>query len=57
MVFGHTPARLLYRQIGEPEQLDRIFHRGTMIDIDCGCAYPGGRLGCLCLDTMEEFYV
>lgn len=57
LVFGHTPARLLYRQIGEPEQLDRIFHRGTMIDIDCGCAYPGGRLGCLCLDTMEEFYV
>lgn len=26
------------------------------ISIDCGCAY-GGRLGCICLDTMEEFYV
>lgn len=57
LVFGHTPTRLLYKQIGEPEQLDRIFHRGTMIGIDCGCAYPSGRLGCLCLDTMEEFYV
>lgn len=57
LVFGHTPTRLLYRQIGEPEQPDRIFHRGTMIGIDCGCAYPNGRLGCLCLDTMEEFYV
>ena len=57
LVFGHTPTRLLYQQIGEPGQPDRIFHRGMMIGIDCGCAYPGGRLGCLCLDTMEEFYV
>ena len=57
LVFGHTPTRLLYRQIGAPEQLDRIFRRGTMIGIDCGCAHSGGRLGCLCLDTMEEFYV
>lgn len=57
LVFGHTPTRRLYRQIGEPEQPDRMFHRGTIIGIDCGCAYPGGRLGCLCLDTMEEFYV
>ena len=57
LVFGHTPTRLLYRQIGEPEQPDRIFHRGTIIGVDCGCAYSGGRLGCLCLDTLEEFYV
>ena len=57
LVFGHTPTRLLHRQIGEPEQPDRIFHRGTMIGLDCGCVYSGGRLGCLCLDTMEEFYV
>lgn len=57
LVFGHTPTRLLYQQIGEPGQPDRIFHRDTMIGIDCGCVYPGGRLGCLCLDTMAEFYV
>jgi len=50
LVFGHTPTRLLGGQ-------DRIFRRGTMIDIDCGCVFPGGQLGCLCLDTMEEFYV
>ena len=56
LIFGHTPTRLLYKQVGEPELPDRIFHRGTMTGIDCGCAYPGGRLGCLCLDTMEEFY-
>ena len=50
LVFGHTPTRLLGGQ-------DKVFRRGTMIDIDCGCVFPGGRLGCLCLDTLEEFYV
>ena len=50
LVFGHTPTRLLSGQ-------DKIFRRGTMIDIDCGCVFEGGRLGCLCLDTLEEFYV
>lgn len=24
---------------------------------DCGCGFPGGRLGCLCLETKEEMYV
>lgn len=50
LVFGHTPTRLLGKQ-------DRIFRKGTMVDIDCGCVFQGGQLGCLCLDTMEEFYV
>ena len=50
MVFGHTPTRLLCG-------LDKIFRSGTMIGIDCGCILPDGRLGCLCLDTLEEFYV
>ena len=50
LVFGHTPTRLLGGK-------DQIFRRETMIDIDCGCVFKGGRLGCLCLDTMEEFYV
>ena len=50
LVFGHTPTRLLCGQ-------NKIFRSGTMIDIDCGCVFKGGRLGCLCLDTLEEFYV
>lgn len=50
LVCGHTPTRLLWGQ-------DRIFHSGTMVDIDCGCVFKGGHLGCLCLDTMEEYYV
>ena len=50
LVFGHTPTRILGGG-------DRILRRETWIDIDCGCVFQGGRLGCLCLDTMEEFYV
>lgn len=49
VVFGHTPTRLFSGH-------DRIFSRGTMMGIDCGCGC-GGPLGCLCLETMEEFYV
>lgn len=25
--------------------------------IDCGACFNGGKLACLCLDTLEEFYV
>lgn len=50
LVFGHTPTRALGGG-------DKILRRETWIDIDCGCAFKGGRLGCLCLETMEEFYV
>lgn len=50
LVFGHTPTRILGGG-------DKILHRETWVDIDCRCVFKGGRLGCLCLDTMEEFYV
>lgn len=49
VVFGHTPTRQLSGQ-------NKILSWGTVIDIDCGCDF-GGPLGCLCLETMEEFYV
>ena len=52
VIFGHTPVQLL-----EPGAPAKIYRRGNLIDIDCGCAFPGGRLGCLCLDTLEEIYV
>lgn len=55
VVFGHTPTRLL-RQWAEQTPEDGIFRYGNQIAIDCGCAC-GGRLGGLCLETMEEFYV
>lgn len=56
MVFGHTPTPLLFESRGEIPEEYKIFHGDTFIDIDC-CATYGGRLACLCLDTMEEFYV
>lgn len=55
LLYGHTPTRVLYQQLGKPPA-DTILHRGRQIAIDCGCGWDG-RLGCLCLDTMEEWYV
>lgn len=49
IVSGHVPTREL---CGD----DKIYFSHNNICINCGVA-EGGRLGCLCLDTMEEFYV
>ncbi|MBR6148969.1 MAG: metallophosphoesterase [Lachnospiraceae bacterium] len=29
----------------------------NVIIIDCGCGFEDGMLGCLCLDTEEEYYI
>ncbi len=55
LIFGHTPTRILWQAVGEPPK-DEIFRGTGFIDIDCGCGF-NGRLSCLCLDTMGEFYV
>ena len=55
LVYGHTPTRLLREQLGEPPS-DDILRCGRQIAIDCGCGFDG-KLGCLCLDTLEAFYV
>lgn len=52
LVYGHTPTQL----IPGNSRPGYICKGSGQIDIDCGCGF-GGRLGCLCLDTMEEFYV
>ena len=57
VVYGHTPVQLLCGGFGDEDAKAKIFHNEKVIDIDCGCVFPGGKLGCLCLDTMEEFYV
>ncbi len=49
VVCGHTPTVNI---CGE----NRIYQSNGNIFIDCGAVF-GGKLGCLCLDTMEEFYV
>lgn len=55
LVYGHTPTRVLCKRMGRPPE-DKILRAATQIALDCGCGW-GGRLGCLCLDTMEEFYI
>lgn len=49
IISGHTPTLAIN---GKPE----IYKNENNICIDCGAAF-GGRLACLCLDTMEEFYI
>ena len=64
LVTGHTPTWLIRaEEAGEtPNTFKRtvdngkIYKNGKNIVIDCGCGY-GGQLGCICLDTLEEFYV
>jgi len=60
IIFGHTPTA--HYQLDNPL---RIFYEDGWIGIDCGCSYretgePGirrfGRLACLRLEDMKEFY-
>lgn len=53
LVVGHTPTQLIENN----ENPGYIYHNKNNIVIDCGCTYKGGRLGCLRLDDMKEFYV
>ena len=55
MICGHTPTA--YYQDVRPMEIYKI--RENVYDIDCGCASKrrhGGRLGCLRLDDMAQFY-
>ncbi len=50
VVMGHTPTK---KFTGKCE----ILKTNNNIFIDCGACFKDGRLACLCLDNMEEFYV
>lgn len=52
LITGHTPTRF----INDNPNPDYIWRGGEHWHIDCGCGY-GGRLGAVCLETGEEFYV
>lgn len=59
LVTGHTPTRLINRLMNglkDNEICDDIYEQNNHISIDCACGYDG-RLGCICLDTMEKYYV
>ena len=51
IITGHTPTGFIKK-----ESVGKIWKGNGHIAIDCGCVF-GKTLGCLCLDTMEEFYV
>ena len=51
IVTGHTVTSLI-----DKASRGRIWRGNGHIAIDCGAVYSGV-LGCLCLDTLEEFYV
>jgi hypothetical protein len=39
------------------DQQPSILFAPTWINIDCGCTFDGGRLGCLRLEDWKEYYV
>ena len=51
LVTGHTPTAII-----DPNSLGRILQRNNHVAIDCGAVFCG-TLGCICLETLEEFYV
>ena len=51
IITGHTPTGLIDKNFK-----GKIWRGNNHIAIDCGAVFTG-TLGCLCLDTMEEFYV
>ena len=50
VITGHTPTEYIDRN-----SAGKIWMGNQHIAIDCGAVF-GYPLGCLCLDTMEEFY-
>lgn len=55
IICGHTPVQSILKRDDEV----KILHRENNIYIDCGCVFESsnGKLACLRLDDMEEFYV
>ncbi len=49
-VSGHTPTSFI-----DENYKGRIYRKNNHIAIDCGAVF-GNPLGCICLDTFEEFY-
>ncbi len=51
VICGHTPTIYFTGRI--PME---VVKNGNVICMDCGCAYPNGRLACLCLETGDIIY-
>lgn len=57
VIVGHTPVQLMRKMAGVQQSKAKIFKGKGYIDIDCRCVFKDGRLGCLCLESMEEIYI
>ncbi len=53
LITGHTPTQYIKAN----SRPNYIYKGNNNIALDCGCGLADGQLGCICLDTMEEFYV
>lgn len=53
VITGHTPTQIIEGN----KKPGYIYHANNHIAIDCGCHIQKGRLACLRLDDMKEFYV
>lgn len=51
IVTGHTPTSFI-----DKESKGKIWRKNNHFAIDCGAVF-GNPLGCICLDTLEEFYL
>ena len=51
IISGHTPTKFI-----DINMKGKIIKKNNHIAIDCGCVFGYG-LGCICLNTMEEFYI
>lgn len=51
IVTGHTPTGFI-----DTRYKGKIWSGNNHIAIDCGAVF-GNPLGCICLDTLEEFYI
>lgn len=54
MIVGHTPTFFI-----DKDYAGKIYKKEKIINIDCGCAYRdyGGRLCCLRLEDLKEYYI
>lgn len=52
IIIGHTPTQ----NIKDYEKAE-IYKQEGIIDIDCGACFDNGKLACLRLDDMKEFYI
>jgi serine/threonine protein phosphatase 1 len=51
IVTGHTPTKFINKN-----SPGKIYQKSHHIAIDCGAVFRNP-LGCICLDTLEEFYI